>query len=333
MNIAEIAKLAGVSRAAVSRYFNQGYISEEKREAIRKAVEETGYRPSPQAQTLRTGRTHIVGVIMPRVNSTPVGNMIKGMLSELNRNGYQLLLADTQNDPAKELEYLFVFDEKQVDGIILMGTIFSPAHRKALRKLELPLVIMGQRMEGRHCVYFDDYRSVLSTTRLLIDKGCQRIGFLSAFHADEAAGRERYRGFCDALKANGMVESQRRYEIADFSLESGYEKVQVLWKKHGPLDGLVCATDEIATGALQYLKEAGIRVPQDVLVTGHGNTELSQVTTPTLTTVHYEYQEGGVRAARMLLEQMEGIGGTVEEMMLGYRVVERESTGGCAKSM
>ncbi len=326
MNIKEVAKLAGVSNSAVSRYFNNRSLSAEKREAIRKAVEETGYRPSPQAQTLRTGRTHIIGVIMPQVNSTPVGNMIKGMLSVLSDNGYQLLLADTQNDPARELEYLSVFGEKQVDGIILMGTIFSPAHRKALKHLELPLVVIGQKLAGRHCVYFDDYHSVYATTRLLISKGCRRIGFLSAFHADEAAGRDRYLGFSDALKKHGLVEWQRCYEIADFSIESGYQKVQDLLKKHGPLDGLVCATDAIATGAMQYLKEAGIAVPGDILVTGHGDTELSRVTTPTLTTVRYEYQESGALAARMLLEQLGKEGSTVEEMMLGYKVVERESS-------
>ena len=123
------------------------------------------------------------------------------------------------------------------------------------------------------------------------------------------------------------MEWQRCYEIADFSIESGYQKVQDLLKKHGPLDGLVCATDAIATGAMQYLKEAGIAVPGDILVTGHGDTELSRVTTPTLTTVRYEYQESGALAARMLLEQLGKEGSTVEEMMLGYKVVERESSG------
>ena len=88
MNIAEIANLAGVSRAAVSRYFNNGYLSEEKRLAIRKAVEETGYRPSAQARTLRTKRTGMVGVILPKMVSPSVGRMVEGMLSVLDARGY-----------------------------------------------------------------------------------------------------------------------------------------------------------------------------------------------------------------------------------------------------
>lgn len=106
MNISEIAKLAGVSSAAVSRYFNNGYISEEKKEAIRKVVEQTGYRPSIQAQTLRTKKTKMIGVIVPKIASASIGKIVEGVLSVLNESGYQMLLAVTQNDPKKELEYL-----------------------------------------------------------------------------------------------------------------------------------------------------------------------------------------------------------------------------------
>ena len=102
MNIAEIAKLAGVSSAAVSRYFNNGHISVEKKEAIRKVVEETGYRPSVQAQTLRTKKTKMIGVIVPKVASASIGRIVEGILSILNESEYQTLLAVTQNDPKKE---------------------------------------------------------------------------------------------------------------------------------------------------------------------------------------------------------------------------------------
>ena len=122
MNIAEIAKRAGVSSAAVSRYFNDGYISEEKREKIRRVVEETGYRPSVQAQTLRTKKTKMIGVIVPKVASASIGRVVEGILSVLNGRKYQMLLAVTQNDPEKELEYLDAFSEKQVDGVILVAT-------------------------------------------------------------------------------------------------------------------------------------------------------------------------------------------------------------------
>ena len=98
MNINEIARLAGVSRATVSRYLNDGYVSDEKKAVIRKVIEETGYQPSSQAQMLRTKKTKLVGVIIPKINSDTVGRMVAGISDVLNRSGYQLLLANTDNN-------------------------------------------------------------------------------------------------------------------------------------------------------------------------------------------------------------------------------------------
>ena len=103
MNISEIAKMAGVSSSAVSRYLNHGYVSEEKKAAIQKVIEETGYRPSAQAQMLRTKKTKLIGVIMPKINSASLGSVVAGIHSVLEENGYKRLLADTRNNPQKEL--------------------------------------------------------------------------------------------------------------------------------------------------------------------------------------------------------------------------------------
>lgn len=327
MNIAEIAKLAGVSSAAVSRYFNNGYISEEKREAIRRVVEETGYRPSIQAQMLRTHRTKMIGVVLPRIDSSPIGSMVSGILSVLDEQGYQLLLADTQNNEKKELEYLSVFNEKQVDGVIFIATVFTPAHRRALKAMNLPLVVLGQQMKGCCCVYFDDYQSVFDMTALLIQRGCRRLGYISVFHQDRAAGLDRYRGYCDAAEAAGLGELKDRYVVADFSMKSGYEKAGELSRRFGPPDAVVCATDTIAIGAMQYFKAQGYAVPGQIQITGHGDTAQGTVTTPALTTVHYEYEEGGAITARMLLEALEKKTGAVKEVKLGFSIVERESAG------
>ena len=137
MTINEIAKLAGVSRATVSRYLNDGYVSREKSEKIRAVIEETGYRPSAQAQILRTKRTKLVGVIIPKINSDSISRMVAGISSVLSAAGYEILLANTDNNEKEELKYLQVFTaSNQVDGIILIGTIITAAHRKVLRSLQ-----------------------------------------------------------------------------------------------------------------------------------------------------------------------------------------------------
>lgn len=328
MNIAEIAEMAGVSRAAVSRYFNNGYISEEKKEAIRKVVEETGYRPSLQAQTLRTKKTKLIGVIIPRIDSASIGSVVAGILSVLDESGYQMLLADTQNDPKREIEYLTVFDEKQVDGVIFAATVFTPEHRRVMKGMSVPLVVTGQRIAGYSCVYHDDYHASYDITNLVLEKGKKKLGFISAIHQDQAAGLERYRGYCGALRDAGLEDSADNYVVSDFSMSSGYEKMKELLEKCPGLEAVICATDTIAVGAMKYLKEQKIRMPEQLLIAGHGDSTVSNVSSPTLTTVHFSYEECGAQSAKMLLEHIENKELTVKGIMMGYELVEKESTGG-----
>lgn len=327
MNIAEIARLAGVSSAAVSRYFNNGYVSAQKREAISRVVEETGYHPSVQAQTLRTKKTKMIGVILPKINSTSLGTVVSGIHSVLEAEGYRLLLADTQSNPEKELEYLNVFDEKQVDGVILAATVLSEKHRKALRDMSVPVVIVGQRLEGSYCVYHDDYHAIYDMTKMVLDSGRKRLGYISAFHQDKAAGLERYKGYCDAVRGAGFEELAQNYVIADFTIRSGYEKAKELLDQCGDLDAVICASDEMAAGALRYLRDAKIDVPGQIMVTGHGDSELPQVTVPMFATVHYLYEESGATAARMLLRILDKGEPGKKEIKMGYTVVGCEETG------
>ena len=169
MDINSIAKLAGVSRATVSRYLNDGYVSAEKRKVIARVIKETGYVPSQQAQTLRTGKTNIVGVILPKVNSHAVSRMLSGMTLEFNDAHYQTLLANTNNNKETEVSYLQLFAEgNQVDGIILIATVLDQEHRRALDALRVPVVILGQDMQGYSSVFNDDYRSMLQLCRKVL---------------------------------------------------------------------------------------------------------------------------------------------------------------------
>lgn len=327
MNIAEIAKRAGVSRAAVSRYFNNGYLSEEKKQAIREVVEETGYRPSVQAQMLRTKKTRMVGVIVPKVASASVGRMVEGMLSALDENGYQMLLAVSQNNPKKELEYLETFNDKMVDGVILVGTVFTREHRQLLKRLSVPVVIAGQRLPGYSCVFHDDYHATYDLTRLFLEKGRCRLGYIGAISQDKAVGAQRYDGFRDAVRDMGYEELAKNHVVAAFSVASGYEKTAELLRKCGELDGLICATDTMAVGSVQYLREHGIQVPVRILVAGHGDSDMARVTAPPLITVHYSYEKCGEIAVQMLVELL-GQGETaVQEVKLGYSIVERGVAG------
>lgn len=321
MNIAEIAKLSGVSSAAVSRYFNHGYISEEKREAIRKVVEETGYRPSVQAQTLRTKKTKMIGVIVPKIASASIGRVVEGILSALSGKDFRMLLAVTQNDPKKELEYLSALKEKQVDGMILVATVLTAEHKHMLKHASVPVIIVGQHLSGHCCVYHDDYHASYDMTKFMLDCGRNRLGYIGAILQDEAVGKERYRGFQDAVSDAGYGDLAENTVISAFTVASGYEKAGEILKKCGNLDGLVCATDSMAAGAVQYLHEQGICIPDQVLVAGQGDSDMARVTSPPLLTVHYSYEKSGEIAVGMLLEILQGEEAAAKEVKLGYRLI------------
>jgi len=325
MNITEIAALAGVSKAAVSRFFNGGYLSEDKKAAIERVVDETGYAPNPQAQQLRTQKNRQIGVVMPKLSSESVARVMDGISSVLTDCGYQLMLANTANDPAKEVEYLDLLHHHHVEGIIFIASIFTPDHDRILRNLHMPVVIVGQQYKGFSCVYHDDRGAAEAVTEQMLRRGCRRPGFLGVTNQDRAAGYERAQGFLAALHAAGL--EPRDTAIAAFTMESGYEKAAELLGRRSRPDGLFCATDTIAVGAMQYCREHGLRIPGDVMLAGIGDSQLGRVSAVTLTSAHLYYRTSGEEAAKLLLEELRRRGrGATRNLCLGYELVERDST-------
>ena len=141
MTISDIAKMAGVSSAAVSRYLNGGPLSEQKRAVIHEVVEKTGYRPDTAAQTLRTGKVNQVGVIAPSIGSQSVGQITAGIASELDAKSYLVLLGNTELDAQRELGYLTAMQRNHVAGIILLGSYYTPQLAQALKNCRVPVVV------------------------------------------------------------------------------------------------------------------------------------------------------------------------------------------------
>lgn len=321
MTINEIAKMAGVSRATVSRYLNDGYVSEEKKERIAGVIAETGYIPSSQAQMLRSKKTGLIGVIIPKISSDSIGRMVDGIGEELAKEGYQLLLASTNNNEREEVRYLQTFRNNYVDGVILIGTIFRKEHRKALEELEVPVVILGQQYEGYACVYQDDCHSARDVAELLT-KSCRHIAYIGVTPRDKAVGAARKKGFQTALSSKGL-EPVAEKQIA-FRMEEGYQAMRQIVETIPYIDGVFCATDMIAAGALQYLREAGLQ--RKVFVTGMGDSRIATILQPSLSTVHFHYKSSGREAARLLIEMLQKSEDVRKEIKMGYQIIERDST-------
>lgn len=322
MNINEIAKMAGVSRATVSRYLNDGYVSGEKREEIRRVIEETGYRPSNHAQIMRTKKTKVIGVIIPKISSESVGKMVAGISRALTSEGYQILLADTENDEKEEVRYLELFRGQYVDGVIFIATIFTEEHKRSLRELTVPVVILGQQLEGYNCISYNDYGASREMTEHLLKTG-SRIAYLGVTARDQAAGRQRMKGFQAACAKYGR-EGTCMME-GEFNMDSGYQQMAQLLDQEPEVDSVFCATDSIAMGALLCLRERGIPVPEKVQVAGVGDSNLSRASYPRMTTVHYSYEESGEKAAQILLDMLRG-NTRIRPLVMDYRLAVHEST-------
>lgn len=325
MNISEIAEMAGVSRAAVSRYLNHGYLSEEKRKKIAEVIEKTGYQPSTQAQMLRTKKTKIIGVIIPKIDSDSISQIVAGISEVLSEAGYQMLLANTENNPEKELEYINTFRQHMVDGVIHLGTIGTAKHKMAFRKLEIPKVLLGQMAEHSACIYHDDYRAAREMAEYMWSKGHRVIGYIGVTEKDIAVGLERKRGFMDVMQEHGIEVLPEAVKTGAFSLENGYENIQNLLSDMPDLDAVMCATDTIALGVIKYLNQKGIRIPEEIAVSGFGDGKASSVLMPSLTTVHYYYRESGVEGAKLLLEKLQDPDAPDKSIKLGFELVKNAS--------
>ncbi len=324
MTINEIAHLAGVSRATVSRYLNNGYVSEEKKEKIQKVIEETGYVPSSQAQMLRTKKTKLIGVILPKISSSTISRMTAGISDVITKYGYMMLLANTNNDEKEELKYLQLFRDNQVDGIIFIATVFTKKHIKLLKECKVPVVILGQRLSGYSCVYQDDYNASFDITSKMIETG-KKIGYIGVIEKDEAAGKNRKKGFIDALKHGGIeIDTSLMFE-GGFNIENGYENMKLLFEKAPDIDSVFCATDTVALGALTYIKEKNIKVPEQIQIVGTGDTPMGEVVEPKLSTVHFYYKTSGSEAGKTLMDILETGENVKKEIKMGYEIVLRES--------
>ena len=328
MTIKEVARLAGVSPAAVSRYLNGGSISPEKSERVRKAIEETGYRPNPMAQTMRTGRINQVGVIVPRLYSDSVSQITAGASCRLFEHGYMTLLGCTEHDPETELRYIKILQESQAAGIILMGAELTPRIAEVIRSSRVPVVITGQNFEEFPCVYHDDFRAVRDLTRLLIEKGRRRLVMIGAPETDIAAGLNRRRGAEQALLDAGLNASAMPYVVSSFEAKGGKESMEYLLKSYPDLDGVICATDTMAMGAISALREAGKDIPGDVSIVGVGDNWVDTVSVPGLTTAHLFFRQCGEEAAGLLLDILRTESDEpvrARQIRLQYLIVERGS--------
>ncbi len=319
--------MAGVSRTTVSRVLNNsGYVSEDARKRVEKVIEETSYAPSEHAKSLRTKKTKVIGVILPTIQTETPSRIVTGLGKELSENGYQILLANTNLDKAKELEYLELLRLRQVDGIVLIATNTESELLDKIKTLNIPVVIVGQEVEEDIMyVTYDDYHAARDLTSLLIQRGHSKIAFIGVDEADRSVGYLRKKGFLDEMKASGLTVEPEWVQKAIFNINSGHHAMEnILSKAVDTPTATIAVTDRLAIGAMSYLRENGIGIPDQMAIAGFGASEMSQYLIPSLTTIDYQNEMAGEEAAKQLLAKLHSKK-YQEQIILSYRLLVRDS--------
>ncbi|AZB43170.1 LacI family transcriptional regulator [Bacillus sp. FJAT-42376] len=319
--ISDIALMAQVSKSTVSRYLNGGYVSAATSEKIEAVIKETKYEPNSFAQSLKLKKTNFIGVIIPRLDSYTMTKMLMGIDERLKELGFQMLVANTDQILDREVENIHAFARQKVAGIILMATRLTSEHNEAFEDAGIPALIIGQESDVLHSIVHADYEAGFDLGQFVYKKGHRSVTYIGVTEQDEAVGRKRKQGFLDGLQAGGP-HSVNCVE-ADFSMERAKLVTENALNEHIP-DLIVCATDNMALGAMKAIHEKKLAIPKDLSVAGFGGYRISEMVHPGLTTVSFHYFDVGLNAAFSMVSLIEGKS-VQKKMISGYEIISRES--------
>ena len=329
VTITDVARLAGVSKSTVSRYLNNGYISVEKQERVRAAIAETGFKSNFFAKRLKTKESKLIGIVLPRMDSVSVGKLLSGLARIFEPLGYQGLLLVSGLSTEKELQNIESLQQQGVDGIIVDSVGITERHKEIAKNSGVPMVITGQQDKELDCIKIDDYGAGHMMGAYLRGQGHNRAVFAGVTETDTAVGIERRKGFVDGF-TEGEEDATVDFVQTGFDFLSAYNKAaDILACKPSVIVG---ATDNISLGILRYLHERGIEVPKEVSVTGFGGYDVGAVVYPALTTIFFDYELVGMKAAQFLLDKLSGKE-EHEDLSMPLLFVERESVRNLAKGM
>lgn len=336
MNLEELARLAGVSRSTVSRVINgERWVSEAARQRVEEAIRQTNYHPNSSARGLASRRTRIIGVLIPTqlsdIFSEPFfAQLIQGAVETCNARDHDLmLLMDPSADPLiGERLYRRVIQGRHVDGIVIAASVVEDPIIGQLEADQFPFVLVGRHPERQISFVDADNRAAARlAVEHLLDHGYRTIGMIAGT-PNMIASIDRQAGYVSALAEAGIEADPDLLVHGDFMRRGGYRAMQELLARPGGVPRAVfVASDTMASGALQALRDAGCRVPEDVAVMGFDGLEQTTVSLPILSTVVQPTAEMGREAARVLLDLIEAPEHAPVQRFLPTELLLRRSCG------
>ncbi len=326
-SIKDVAKEAGVSIATVSRVLNNvDVVNEETKKKVLEAIDKLGYRPNIVARSLKTQKTSTIGIIIPDISSQFYPEIVRGAEDVANIYDYNIMLCNTDLDPEKEMEYLKVLKEKMVDGVLYMSTSLEPNIVELIDKLQMPMVLVETTSKEGNTpsVTIDNEQAALDAVNYLIKNGNKKIAYIGTHEDEVNASALRYTGYKNALKQNGMKLDDKLVYFGGLKASDGYEGIANILNEEN-IDAVFCSSDEIAMGAINALRDKGIKVPDNVDVIGFDNIYSASIFYPKLTTIAQPMYDMGSVGMRMLIKIINKKEIEKENYVLKHELIERDS--------
>ena len=329
--IYDIAKKLNITAATVSRALNDNkLISAKTKELVLATAKELNYEKNASAFALKSGKTKLIGLVVPYINRNFFSNIIMGVEEELNPMGYHVMIFQSNDSYKKEKDIINRMLINQVDGIMISisKSTSDSKHFEKIINQKIPLVFFDRKFQLKNTssVVLDDVEGGRLATNHLIQQGCSKIACVISNPSLDIF-RNRLNGFIKAHKENGMNHNRDLIFEADSSLESGHEVANKIIAVINEVDAVFCSSDYTALGISQRLQEEGINIPKKIKIVGFSNEPFTSLLELPLSTVEQSPYEMGKTSARILLDQLKNEVISIEHSVkLQPKLVERLSS-------
>ena len=325
--IYQVSELAGVSLATVSRVINNtGRVSEKTKGKVTDAMEKLGYRPNAMAQSLASNRSNSIGVLVPELNGAFFGHLMTGVESQLRAANKHVIITASHSEEQREKDGIEFLLSRKCDALILHVEALSNAYLIELAKGDVPIFILNRWIEGLEdkCIYLDNKIGGYLAAKTVLGKGHTQIAYITG-QEWKTDSNDRLFGHKAALEEAGIEFDEELLFHGNFVHESGSHGLTELLHRGKPFTALVCANDEMASGAMTTARKLGMNLPKDLSIVGFDNLVYASYLYPTLTTINYPIQQMAKSAANLVLREVYERANLDVQHQFTPKLVERNS--------
>jgi LacI family transcriptional regulator len=335
VTINQVAKMAGVSTATVSRALNKpNTVSEAVKKKIERIIKKIGYIPNAGARSLMLKRTGSIGVIVPTLDNAIFAQGLEEFQRQLSQSGYQMLVASTNYDPEIENQQMRNLLLQGVEGIAMFGSSQKLELIRLLRTRKLPYIHIGTLdtpLNG-YAAGFDNKKAIQLGVEYLVQVGHRNFGMIAGKTENNDRARDRVDGVVELLKRNRISLKKESIIEVPYQIQDARIALKKLLQINPSISAVVCGNDVLAIGALLEAQSQGIKIPHQCSILGFDNLELSRHIQPSLSTIHIDAIGMWSKAAHHLMSQINGINRLPRKILADVSLVIRDSTGGVLKT-